>query len=81
MNRPVTMKDLARSLNLAVSTVARALADSPQISHETKALVRTAADEAGYVADSAARAMRRGTSSLVWLIVPDVQNEFYSTVA
>lgn len=81
MNRPVTMKDLARSLNLAVSTVARALADSPQISHETKALVRTAADEAGYVADSAARAMRRGTSSLVGLIVPDVQNEFYSTVA
>ena len=81
MNRPVTMKDLARELSLSVSTVARALADSPQISHDTRARVQGAAEASGYLADSAARTMRRGQSSLVGLIVPDVQNEFYSTVA
>lgn len=77
----ITLKDIAGHLDLSVSTVARALADHPRISHDTKARVRTAADDLGYVADAAARVMRGQTSTLVGLILPDIQNEFYSTVA
>ncbi|MBI3506550.1 MAG: LacI family DNA-binding transcriptional regulator [Proteobacteria bacterium] len=75
------MRDIAIALELSTSTVARALADSPQISEQTKARVRMSAAELGYVVHSAARAMRRGHSTLVGLIIPDVQNEFYGTLA
>lgn len=81
MKRPVNMKDIAAELGLSVSTVARALADSPRISHETRARVSGAADRLGYVVDFAARAMRSGTSSIMGLLVPDIRNDFYSTAA
>ncbi|HVY00180.1 MAG TPA: LacI family DNA-binding transcriptional regulator [Pseudorhodoplanes sp.] len=81
MGRETTLRDIAGTLNLSVSTVARALADNPQISELTKIRVRACAAELGYVAHSAARAMRRGHGNLVGLIIPDVQNEFYGTLA
>jgi DNA-binding LacI/PurR family transcriptional regulator len=81
MGHEVTLKDVARALDLSVSTVARALSDHPQISEQTKARVRSSASSLGYVAHSAARAMRRGHSTLIGLIIPDVENEFYGTLA
>lgn len=81
MGHEVTLKDVARALDLSISTVARALADHPQISEQTKARVRAAASTLGYVAHSAARAVRRGRSTLIGLIIPDVENEFYGTLA
>jgi DNA-binding LacI/PurR family transcriptional regulator len=81
MRPTVTLRDIARALDLSTSTVARALADNPQISEQTKARVRISAAEFGYVANSAARATRRGHSTLIGLIIPDVQNEFYGALA
>jgi len=51
----VTIKDVARKLGIAHSTVSRALRDSPLISKETKDRVRDAANELGYIAHAAAR--------------------------
>lgn len=81
MTAPVTLKDLARRLNLSISTIGRALTDDPQISIATRDRVKAAAAELGYVAHSAARSMRSGRSSLVGLIIPDIENEFYGTLA
>ena len=81
MRREVTLKDIASELGLSVSTVARALADHQHISEQNKVRVRGAAARLGYVAHSAARAMRNGQSTLIGLIIPDVQNEFYGTLA
>lgn len=79
--RMITIKDIAQRLELSVSTVGRALADHPRISRETKDRVRTAADELGYIANTAARIMRGGSSHLVGLLVPDIRSTFYSMVA
>jgi LacI family transcriptional regulator len=80
--KPATrLKDVARTLGVSISTVARALADHPQIGEITKARVRVAAGKLGYVAHSAARAMRRGHTNLIGLAVPDIQNEFYGALA
>ena len=81
MSHSITIKDIALKLDLSISTVGRALADSPQISAKTKARVRQAALALGYVAHSGARAMRSGHSTLVGLLIPDVENDFYGTVA
>ena len=68
-------------LGVSVSTVGRSLADRPEISAATKARVRALAEMHGYVAHSAARAMRTGHSTQVGLIVPDLRNDFYGAAA
>jgi len=77
----VTIQDIARILNISHTTVSRALADSPKISAETKLRVRNTVEQLGYVPSASARMMRGARSSLVGLIIPDVQNDFYATVA
>lgn len=77
----ITARDIATELGIAVSTVGRALADDPRISDGTKAKVRKVADRLGYVGNNPARIMRGGSSKLIGLMIPDVANDFYSTVA
>jgi LacI family transcriptional regulator len=77
----VTIKDIAARLDVSASTVGRALADDPRISVSMKQKVQEVANEIGYVANRAARMMRGVSSNLVGLIVPDIRNTFYSTIA
>ena len=77
----VTAREIAKSVGVSVSTVGRALADDPRISEDTKAKVRKAADRAGYAGNIAARIVRGGTSNLIGLLVPEISNDFYSTIA
>lgn len=77
----VTIKDIAAQLNVSASTVGRALADDPRISAGMKKQVVKVAEEIGYVANRAARMMRGASSNLIGLIVPDIRNGFYSTIA
>ena len=76
-----TAKDVAARLGVSVSTVGRALSDDPRISAETKARVVQAAEAMGYVADRAARMMRGASSDIVGVVVPDISNGFYATIA
>jgi LacI family transcriptional regulator len=77
----ITTRDIAERLGLSVSTVGRALADDPRISEETKFRVRQAASDMGYVANRAARMMRGASSNVVGLVIPDIRNSFYATIA
>lgn len=77
----VTIKDIAKALEISPSTVTRALAGHPRISQETIRRVRAKADELGYIANRAASQMRGGNSGLVGLLVPDILNGFYAAMA
>ena len=77
----VTIRDLAKELGLTHATVSRALNDHPQTNAGTKVRVRALAAARGYVPNAAARSMRHQTSSLFGLVVPDIENPFYGTVA
>ncbi len=77
----ITIKDIAARLQVSPSTVGRALADDPRISAATKKKVTEVADEMGYVANLAARMMRGVSSNLIGLVLPDIRNSFYSTIA
>ncbi|MDE1150756.1 MAG: LacI family DNA-binding transcriptional regulator [Azospirillaceae bacterium] len=77
----VTIKDIARHLGLSHATVSRALNDHPATNELTKARVREAALALGYVRNAGAEMMRGASSRLVGLIIPDIQNEFFSAVA
>lgn len=77
----VTTKDIAQKLGFSVSTVGRALSDHARISEKTKVAVRAAAEELGYVGNLPARMMRGGSSNLIGLILPDIQNDFFASIA
>jgi len=76
-----TAKDVADSLGLSVSTVGRALSDDVRISAETKVRVVRAAEAMGYVVNRAAQMLRGARSDIIGVVVPDVSNGFYATIA
>ena len=73
----ITIKDLAKLLNLSTSTVSRALSDHPDISTETKMRVRKLAEEFNYTTNLHARLFRKQNSRLIALILPEI-NMFFS---
>jgi LacI family transcriptional regulator len=77
----VTIKDIALALGMSHSTVSRALNDHAFTSAETKALVRQTARQLGYVPNDSARMMRGESGTLIGLVIPDIQNDFYSRIA
>jgi LacI family transcriptional regulator len=81
LGHSVTIKDIASHLNMAHSTVSRALNDRSHISSATKQRVKEAAEKLGYVANLSARMIRGDAGLLVGLIIPDVQNDFYSSIS
>lgn len=75
---PVNLKRLAKELNLAISTVSRALSDSYDISEETKKKVLKLAKELNYQPNPFARSLRQRSSKTIAIILPDIANNFFS---
>lgn len=73
----VTMKEIARETGFSVNTVSKALRDTPDLSAQTKRMIRDAAKRLGYVANNMASALRSGYSSVLALIVGDISNPFF----
>ena len=67
----VTIKELAKVLNLSPSTVSRALSDHPDISEATKEKVREASKMFNYTPNLRARYLRTKSSGLIGLILPE----------
>jgi DNA-binding LacI/PurR family transcriptional regulator len=76
-----TAREVAEKAGVSVSTVGRALADDPRISAKTKSRVREVAGQLGYVGNLPARQMRGAKSNLIGLMLPDIRNYFYATIA
>ena len=81
MNKPqITIKDIARALNVSPSTVSRALKDNPDISRETRNLVHTYAREHNYKPNVLAVNLRSSRSNTIGVIVPQLVHHFFSCV-
>lgn len=74
----VNLKRLARELNLAISTVSRALSDSYDISDETKKKVLALAKKLNYQPNPFARSLRSRSSKTIAVILPEIANNFFS---
>lgn len=76
----ITIKDLAKNLKYAPSTISRALSDHPGISKETKEEVKRAAEKLGYTRNSVASNFRKNTTHSIGIIVPRIDIHFHSLV-
>jgi len=75
---PVTIKDIAKSLNISSSTVSRALRDHPDISTQTKKRINSLAEEMDYYPDSIAQSLKQRRTNLIGVIVPEIKHTFFS---
>jgi LacI family transcriptional regulator len=80
MKVQVTIKDIARKLNISPSTVSRALKNHPDISEKTKKEVKRLASELDYKPNSVALSLRSSKTYTVGVIIPEIAHHFFSTV-
>lgn len=78
--RKITLKDIARELNISVSTASRALKEHPDIADETIRIVKAYAKEHHYVPNVLAVNFRKNRTYNIGLIVPELVHHFFSTV-
>ena len=76
----VTLKELAKSLDLSISTVSRALNNDPDISTETKDRVQKLAEKSNYVPNVFASGFRSHRSHILGVIVPNLSHYFTTTI-
>ena len=79
-SRP-TILDVAARAGVSKSTVSLVLQNSPQVKEQTRAAVRAAMAEIGYVYNRAAAQMRSATAGLVGLVINDLRNPFFTEFA
>lgn len=80
MKRAVTIKDIARELNIAPSTVSRALKDHKNISNATKKKVKELAEKWNYQPNIMATGLKNNRSNVIGVVIPEIIHYFFSTV-
>lgn len=82
VDKKVTLRDIAKEANLSVSAVSLVLNNQPcRISPENKELIRSIAKRDHYHANQIARSLVTRKTSTLGLILPDIENLFFSSLA
>ncbi len=76
----VTIKDIARSLCLSVSTVSRALTNDKNIRRETREAVIREAERLGYRRNPVAMNLKMGRTNTIGVIVPEMHTPYAAQV-
>jgi LacI family transcriptional regulator len=76
-----TIADVAAKAGVSVSTAARVLSGNGYAAEGTRRLVLDAARDLGYVPNQIARSLRTRQTRMIGLLIGDVENSFYSSIA
>ena len=79
-SRHISLKDLAKELNVSISTVSRALRDHPDISSEVKEKVKQLALSKNYTPNPLAMGLLKQETRMIGVIVPDLVTHFYASI-
>ena len=78
MSEIPTIKEIARQLNVSVSTVSRALNDHPRIGLKTKQAIQKLAKELNYEPNPKAIFFKQKKSFVIGVILPLISEDFFS---
>ncbi|RYE59482.1 MAG: LacI family transcriptional regulator [Sphingobacteriales bacterium] len=84
MGKPASIADIAKRLNISVTTVSFILNGKAEEKRISKALTQKVlkyANEVGYVANHLAKSLRVGKTHILGLLVEDISNPFFARVA
>jgi len=80
MNKRITIKDIARELDIHHSTVSRALRNDPRVNIKTRDLILDYAQVHDYQTNINALQLRGSGNNAIALIVPNINHSFFSDV-
>ncbi len=75
-----SIKDVASLAGVSSATVSRVLAQKPYVRENVRQRVLSAVKELGYQPSRVARSLRVRTSQIIGLIIPDIQNPFFTSL-
>lgn len=78
--KKTTIYDIAKALNVTVSTVSRALSGFPAISDTTRKAVIEMAKKLNYSPNKLASALKSGKTYTIGVIVPSIEAHFFATI-
>ncbi len=72
MDKPATIKDIAKRLNISLSTVSRAMRNAPDVNADTKRAVLALSDELNYQPNKLALSLKQKQTHNIAVIVPNL---------
>jgi len=80
LRRKITLKDIARELEVSISTVSKALKNSEEIGRDTKEKVQAFAKLYNYKPNNIAVSLKNKHTKNIGVIIPDIVHHFFTTV-
>jgi DNA-binding LacI/PurR family transcriptional regulator len=80
MDKPATIKDIARTLNVSTSTVSRAMRNAPDVNIETRKAVMALSEELNYQPNKLALSLKQKQTHNIGVIVPNLDYVMASMV-
>src|SRR6056300_426746 len=82
--KKASIKDIAKHLNVSVSTVSLTLngrGDEKRISKDTQKKIIAYAEQQNYRPNPFAKGLKKGSSDTIGLVVPNISDSFYARIA
>ncbi|WP_291960333.1 LacI family DNA-binding transcriptional regulator [Maribacter sp.] len=80
MKPKITLKDIARELDVSISTVSKALKNSKEISKDTKDRIKAFAKFYNYRPNNIALSLKNRRTKNIGVVIPDIVHHFFTTV-
>jgi LacI family transcriptional regulator len=80
MKRKVTLKQIAKELDVSISTVSKSLRNSPEIGEDTRLKVQAFAKFYNYRPNNIALSLKNRKTKTIGIIIPEIVHHFFSTV-
>jgi LacI family transcriptional regulator len=80
MKRKVTLKQIAKELDVSISTVSKSLRNSAEISEDTKIKVQAFAKLYNYKPNNIALSLKNRKTKTIGIIIPEIVHHFFATV-
>lgn len=80
MKKRITLKELASELGVSISTVSKALKNSPEISKDTIEKVKAFAKLLNYRPNNIALSLKNRKTKTIGIIIPDIVHHFFTKV-
>ncbi|WP_370479959.1 LacI family DNA-binding transcriptional regulator [Tamlana flava] len=80
MKKKITLKQIARELDVSVSTVSKALSGSKEISEDTTQKIQAFAKLYNYKPNNIALSLKNRKTKTIGILIPEIVHHFFSTV-
>lgn len=80
MKKKITLKQIAKELDVSVSTVSKALSNSKEISEDTTKKIQAFAKLYNYRPNNIALSLKNRKTKTIGILIPEIVHHFFSTV-